>query len=523
MTAADGDGRRLHELLRDLVDRQGPGVLETADGFRAALDDFLTEDEATTGELNLLVDAVRLGAVTRLLSILDHGGDPAGAIREAGDAMARDRGTDDATRSRWAVAALGFALGRVTEDDVRRHPAETLSPPASPPPAPPPPTPKPPKPEPPRVPPTEAVDRPGPATLGDREPERSTWDHGATPPPVPPPPPPVTRGRRAWPAVAAVVVLLLVAGAALGWMLYNDDEEPGTSTRDGETAEPSVDPSIDLPAELPSNAILISANDGESARIHLVDADTGAVERLTYGPSDNLPNISRDREQVVFLARATKNAVRPMVLDLASGDIHALFGEDGACDYGRRPSFDLAGERMALVCLTGEGEETGVFIVNPDGTLIKQLEVGGSVRGSPTWMSESEIVYSRGEERGGVPSSLWRVNVDTGEERPLTTGADGWDSQPIWSETRGLLFVRSESSVQQGELWTITDRGFEERLPIDEPVSGPVWSPGGSQVAFTVEGEDGPELVTAPSDDPAAYTPVDDIPGKITIPVWGTR
>ena len=56
----------LHEQLRDLVERQGTGVVETPEAFRAALDDFLTEDEATLGELNLLGDAVRLGAVDRL-------------------------------------------------------------------------------------------------------------------------------------------------------------------------------------------------------------------------------------------------------------------------------------------------------------------------------------------------------------------------------------------------------------------------------------------------------------------------
>ena len=32
----------LHEQLRDLVARQGPDVVESAESFRGALDDFLT-------------------------------------------------------------------------------------------------------------------------------------------------------------------------------------------------------------------------------------------------------------------------------------------------------------------------------------------------------------------------------------------------------------------------------------------------------------------------------------------------
>jgi hypothetical protein len=497
----------LHQHLRDLVARQGPDVVEGPEVFRAALDDFLTEDEATTGELNLLVDAVRLGAIRRMLSILDQGADPAAAVREAGDALARDRGTDDTARSRWAVAALGFALGRLSEDHLRPGPAPEPAPPPTPPPTPAP------------APPTAEVPHPGPSTLGHPAPEQSTWDH-ATPPP-PPPLPPVPR-RRIWPVVVAVVVLLLVAGGVVGWLLYDDGPDGSAEETDPptDTVEPSVDPTIELPDELPSNTILISANDGDAARIYQVNADTGAVEQLTSGRSDNQPNVTRDRERVVILVRATDQAVKPMVLTLASGQISPLFAEDGACDYGRRPAFDLDGDQLALTCLTAEGEETGLFIVRPDGTLIRQIEVDGTVRGSPTWVSDTEIVYSHGDEGEDNPSTLVRVNVETGEERPLTDGTEGWDAQPVWCGARSeLLFVRSDSSVQEGELWKLNDRDIPEQLPIEEPVSGPTWSPGCGQLAFTVEGR----LVTAPSDNPADYTPVDEIPGEITMPVWDTR
>ena len=122
----------LHEHLRDLVARQGPNVVESAESFRAALDDFLTEDEATTGELNLLVDAVRLGAVHRLVSMIDQGAEPDAAVREAGEVFARDRGTDDVARCRWAVAVVGFALGRVGEGVVVTSAAPSVpAPPAA--------------------------------------------------------------------------------------------------------------------------------------------------------------------------------------------------------------------------------------------------------------------------------------------------------------------------------------------------------------------------------------------------------
>ena len=117
----------LHEHLRDLVAHQGPSVVDTAEAFRAALDDFLSEDEATTGELNLLVDAVRLGAVDRLGSILDHGGSAPAAVSEAGDGFARDRGTDDLPRCRWAVAVVGYAPRAGSRRPTYRPPGRRAS------------------------------------------------------------------------------------------------------------------------------------------------------------------------------------------------------------------------------------------------------------------------------------------------------------------------------------------------------------------------------------------------------------
>ena len=106
----------LHESLRDMVTSRGRGVVEDGSEFRAALDDYLTEDEVTLGELNLLSDAVRLGAVARLLDLLDHGATPAAAVETAGSSLARDRGSDDVRRATWALGVIGYALGQVPGD-----------------------------------------------------------------------------------------------------------------------------------------------------------------------------------------------------------------------------------------------------------------------------------------------------------------------------------------------------------------------------------------------------------------------
>lgn len=120
----------LHENLYELGLSFGRDVFNDAEGLRAALDDFLDEGSASTGDINLLVDAVRLGSFRWMLATIESGAEPARAIESAGDLLARDRGSADVVGSRWACAVLGFAVGKVTDTDVRRY--RTQGPPTPP-------------------------------------------------------------------------------------------------------------------------------------------------------------------------------------------------------------------------------------------------------------------------------------------------------------------------------------------------------------------------------------------------------
>jgi hypothetical protein len=105
----------LHESLYALGLRLGREVFDDPDSFRGALDDFLDEDSATTGDINLLVDAVRLGAFSSMTSMIGSGAQVTAAVEEAGNRLARDRGSADVAGAQWACAVLGFAIGKVSD------------------------------------------------------------------------------------------------------------------------------------------------------------------------------------------------------------------------------------------------------------------------------------------------------------------------------------------------------------------------------------------------------------------------
>ncbi|HET9421680.1 MAG TPA: hypothetical protein VFO49_11125 [Nocardioides sp.] len=522
------DGRELHELLRELVERQGAGVIETPEAFRAALDDFLSEDEATLGELNLLGDAVRLGAVDRLLSMLDHGADPHAAVAEAGDTLARDRGTEDQRRTRWAVAAVGYATGRISEPVVAAYrtgappsvpaPPATVEPPAQPAPPPTPPPSAPPAPE------TAVNPGFGPGTLSGRSVDADTWDQQRQAPAYPPPVPTQQGRRRAWPVVLAVLVLLLAGGGVLAWVLTQDDDSPSDSATDdptdNPTDEPTDEPTETGPIDVTSNTVLVPIKRDGSSKIYAVDPDDpDSIAPITPGDNDNFPAISPDRESIVYLARATDDAVWPIVLDVATGASHQLFDSEDACDYARRPAFSPDGQRLALNCIDAEGQSTGMFIVDPGGGLDQAIEVEGVVRGTPTWVSQTQLVASVADSEDS-PSSLWLYDIQTKVAEQLTFG-EGWDTHPDWvSGPELLLFVRSESEEPTGELWTMPIDGEPEQVDVGQPVLDPVWSPGGTEIAFRTEDD---TLATVLLDDPGNVVEVpgtEDVSGP---PVWGDR
>jgi Tol biopolymer transport system component len=490
----------LHQHLRDLVARQGPSVIDTAESFRAALDDYLTEDEATTGELNLLVDAVRLGAVHRLLSMLDHGARPTAAVQEAGDAFARDRGTDDLARCRWAVAAIGYALGRIDEGVVRPAGAAL---PASSAPAPPP-----------TAPPTAAPPRTFP----------ETESVASVPAPTPLAPTPLS-GRRLRRAalVSLVVAAVVVAAVLVGVWLGNRDEDPG---RAAEGEDVGGEESGSIAAAIPDNSIVLPIIDenGDST-IYAVDADSGEAEQLTDGPADRLPAVSPDRSTLIYVEETPGGSGRPMVMDAATGRTRPLLRTPGSCEYSGRPGFNPAGDRVVILCLDEFGGYVATYVVDLEGQFVASPPVLGEPMGTPTWMSDDTLVWAQAGATEDDPTILWEAEVDGDEARQLTDGSQGWDTHPDWSREAGLLlYSRHPGREFFGDLLTMDAEGEPGPSTDGELWAHPAWSPDGTRVVFTVRDDnDVEQLAVAPIDDLSDVSYVPDLPGEPGVPAWGTR
>ncbi|MFC5728000.1 MULTISPECIES: hypothetical protein [Nocardioides] len=316
----------LHEALRELVASHGTSILADATGFRGVLDDVLEEDQASTGDINLLVDAVRFDALTPLTQMIDGGADPARAVEEAGMRLARNRGGDDQAASSWASAVLGYAVGRVPEAVVMRYrshrPASTALPPpgaaaAGPPLQSPPQTawPSPPT----MLPGHGSAPQPGqpgqPGQLPYGQPGYGPPSYGQ-PGSVPPvgsvpqpgsygaqphgfaPAPPKKKSPLVWVA-AAVVGLVVVAAGVTGLVFVSGDEDPGPGPGPSpgpETPTVDVDPAaIDSRYDSLASKITTGATDckvgtagsGEKEVIECT-VPAGSLRLVTYADAESL-------------------------------------------------------------------------------------------------------------------------------------------------------------------------------------------------------------------------------------------
>lgn len=272
---------KLHESLAELARAHGRELFRDAAAFRGSLDDYLDEGQASSGTINLLTDAVRLGAVDGMVAMLDSGATPADAVDSAGQRLARDRGSADVRGCQWALAVLGFALGRVPEGLVSGldPEASTAAPPAAPssyPPAPPVQSPVPPP-----LPPVTQVAQSG--SYPAPQPHGGGWSQ-------PTPPAPARRKTGLVVGIIVAALVLLIGGIVAIIALAGGDDDPekadattSTSASSEGSDEPTDSETSDGPVEGPD--LGGDTFDGVGYRVALPDGwDDGTEEFKSTNP-----------------------------------------------------------------------------------------------------------------------------------------------------------------------------------------------------------------------------------------------
>ena len=369
----------LHENLYALGLQLGREVFEDPDSFRGALDDFLDEDSATTGDINLLVDAVRLGGFSSMTSMLGSGAQVTAAVEEAGSRLARDRGSADVAGAQWACAVLGFAIGKVSDAEVRRYRTQHATP--QPPSQPLPPTqfpgqqqpPPPQQPPPSAVPPTQypgapvtGAPPPGTGPLPTAQPQQyaqappSSWPGSTALPPEP--------KRKTWPLlVATIAAIALIAGGIVALIVTRDDDDVPSGGNTEEKSEPVDDA---LPTDVSSVSERYSglaADIGAGVdECEAVDPGDGTTEQLTCTFGDGTLELTTYDSAEALEANREANTSTDPATRQSRTDAGVVYGVDS-------DSAVAVSDTTSIYWDSNQGLQSGKFVASPDGLTIDEL------------------------------------------------------------------------------------------------------------------------------------------------------
>jgi eukaryotic-like serine/threonine-protein kinase len=128
----------------------------------------------------------------------------------------------------------------------------------------------------------------------------------------------------------------------------------------------------------------------------------------------------------------------------------------------------------------------GIHLLDVDGEVVRRLSPDGH---NPAWSPDGRtVVYATGSfsdpgARGGYPSSLWTVDVDSGERRRVS---DTDAVQPDWSPHAHRIAYWGLTRGGRRDIWTIPASGGEPVAVTDGRALdwNPVWSPDGNHLYF---------------------------------------
>jgi Tol biopolymer transport system component len=207
--------------------------------------------------------------------------------------------------------------------------------------------------------------------------------------------------------------------------------------------------------------VFVSRRDGRF-HVYVMNLDGTGVRRLTSSEKDDHnPAWSPDgtkivfsREGALFVTPAAGGSARRVGRGFGNAT-DPVWSPDGrliAYDY-RRPGF----------------QNRELYVMNADGTRIRQLTDIGRTSAFPTWSPDGKRVAFQSDVRLGH-TEIYTIRPDgTGLVQATRSDTDALD--PAWSPSGGLSFVRD------GAIW-LESGGSETRLTSEKDnAASPAWRP----------------------------------------------
>ncbi len=230
--------------------------------------------------------------------------------------------------------------------------------------------------------------------------------------------------------------------------------------------------------------ILFESNRTGSWQVYRMDADGSDQQQLTRHDSNNRrPSWHPEGEKIVFESdRSGKSEL--YLLDLISLNENRL----SRIDKGETmfASFSPDGEMIAVSLVESE-EKSNIVLMDLKGMIFKYLTSENRRSFYPKWSKNGqEILYFSRKDTENEADEIYRLNLETGEEKRLTH-SPYHNFCPAWSkDSDKLVFVSSMEDIRP-EIY-IMDRDGQNPIRITFNEDGetlPCWSPIDEKILIT--------------------------------------
>jgi Tol biopolymer transport system component len=202
-------------------------------------------------------------------------------------------------------------------------------------------------------------------------------------------------------------------------------------------------------------------------------------------------DISDNGESLVYIATTSPDQKEGNVYvrSTAGGrsSVQRTFGISATC-----PSFSPDGNSITF-CGSFQGQEkSNICMINTnEGSAIQHLtESQSGMASAPTFSSDgNRIFYTRGIPSttyvGTVPTTNWTYSIWSMEKNTSITTQYVEGSSPEYVPGDKLLFTKSNSTTNQGEIWMLNQKSGQETLILRDNARGfstPKISPDGSKI-----------------------------------------
>jgi len=239
------------------------------------------------------------------------------------------------------------------------------------------------------------------------------------------------------------------------------------------------------PSPLPDHTIVFGQDrDGSRQLVALDTRANGVLTPIANTDGARGPAVSPDRTRIAyFLTGVGAIPGVPYLIGVDGSDRRRLLSEAAAeqCPRTLRPAWSRDGRSLALTCFDNNGTtQLGVWVVDVEGTQIRELNLSASVRTAPTW-GDGRIYFVK-EGPGGDPNQVYSAAAAGGGDQKRETEGDDFEASPDWSES-GLIYVASGKPKGRGEISLSRGDGIAQ-LETSARASFPTWSPDGKSVAW---------------------------------------